>query len=210
VPSAFDQRCGALDRAWRWWAQVVSALSEPDWDRTTRLDGWSVAALVAHHSFLVPALGLAASQPVAEEPVVSSAGAMLRRFNSPGGVATTGAQVVADMATARAESQSHAALIAVFVEEAPQTIHALTTAGPVVIDYFGNGAFPIAEAASIATMEAVVHGLDLADAIGVEADSLPPEAVTATRDLLASVPDAISFIEAATGRADTSLLPVLR
>jgi uncharacterized protein (TIGR03083 family) len=210
VLAAFEERCATLDDAWRWWAQVVSGLRDQDWERDTRLEDWTVAELVAHHSLLVPALGLVASNPVAEEPTVSSATDMLRRFNAPEGVAVTGAQVVADMARTHAESQSHAALAAVFVDGAHRTIAELKMAGPVVVDYFGNGTFPLCEAISIVTIEAVVHGLDLARALDVDEASLPSKAVTATRDLVASLPDPVTFIEAATGRTTTSVFPALR
>ena len=79
-----------------------------------------------------------------------------------------------------------------------------------MIDYFGNGTFPIGEAAAIVIMEAVVHGLDLADAIGTTPDDLPSGPVRFTTDLLASLADPVDFIESATGRRAPNVLPVLR
>ncbi len=135
---------------------------------------------------------------------------MLRRFNAPDGLATTSAPAVAAMARQQAATQPPAELARLFTDAAPQTIEAVRGAGPIVVDYFGNGGFPLAEVVSIATLEAVVHGLDLARALDANPASLPRDAVKATVLLLAELPDAVSFIEAATGRSLATVLPVLR
>ena len=58
-------------------------------------------------------------------------------------------------------------------------------------------------------MEATVHLLDLADAVGgVQA---PKTALGATRDLLVAVPDPSAAIEVLAGRADpTGAMPAIR
>jgi uncharacterized protein (TIGR03083 family) len=188
----------------------LADLDRHAWHTDTRLEGWDVKALVAHHSLLVRGLALLASQPIDAVPDTSTAADMLRRFNAADGIANTGAGMVAEMARQQAASMSTAELASVFAESAPKTIEALQTAGPIVVQYFGNGTVPLAEAITIATMEAVVHGLDLADAVGAEKVTLPAGAVRATVDLLASLPDPVRFVEAATGRTNAVVLPVLR
>jgi hypothetical protein len=97
-----------------------------------------------------------------------------------------------------------------FRDAAPTVVDAIRSAGPIVVEYFGHGTFPLAEAGRIATMEAVVHGLDLCAALGQNRGSLPRGPVTAAVILLPSMPNALDFIEAATGRQTVPVLPVLR
>src|SRR5687768_10664971 len=120
----FADRCAILAEAWRWWAQTLSAVGEPDWRRSTRLEGWDVAALVAHHTLLVRGLPLVASRPIDGEPQKATAADMLRGFNAPGGAATEGAAIVAEIARQQAASMPPAALLTVFDEDAPRTIEA--------------------------------------------------------------------------------------
>jgi hypothetical protein len=63
--------------------------------------------------------------------------------------------------------------------------------------------------AGVALMEATVHLLDLADAVGGVQPS--EAALTATRDLLIAVPDPTAAIEVRTGRADPAgAVPAIR
>src|SRR5689334_15015567 len=89
MDTPFAERCTALADAWRWWATTLPTLDDESWRRPTRLPGWSVAALVAHHGFLVGGLAFLASQPVDREPGVRTAVDMLRGFNAPDGAAHT-------------------------------------------------------------------------------------------------------------------------
>ena len=77
-----------------------------------------------------------------------------------------------------------------------------------VIEYFGDGTFPVAEAMSIAVLEAVVHGLDLCAAVDWPPSSIPPSPMQHTVGLH-DIAEPVSFIEAATGRTSTPVLPVL-
>ena len=52
--------------------------------------------------------------------------------------------------------------------------------------------------------------MDLCAAIGATTNSIPAPAMRHTVELLASMAEPVSFIEAATGRAATPVLPVLR
>jgi len=117
-----------------------------------------------------------------------------------GGVATTLAEVIAEMARRQAASMSPDELVALFAVTAPEVAAALQEAGP----------FPIAEVLSIAVLVAVVHGLDLCAAVGAPAGSIPRSAMDHTVELLASLAEPVAFVEAATGRSAGSVLPVLR
>jgi uncharacterized protein (TIGR03083 family) len=207
---AISERCGVLAEAWGWWATTLADLDGAAWERQTRLPAWDVAALVAHATLLVRALGYFAAHPVDGEPEVRTAVDMLRTFNQPGGVATTSAAPVAEMARQQAASMSHDELAAMFAVTAPKVIVAVEAAGPIVIDYIGNGTFPIGELMSVATMEAVVHALDLCAAVDVPASSIPAAPVQHTVGLLAGIAEPAAFIEAATGRRPVDVLPVVR
>ena len=127
-----------------------------------------------------------------------------------GGVATTLAEGIAEMARRQAASMSPDELVALFAVTAPEVAAAVQEAGPIVIEYFGNGTFPISEVLSIAVLVAVVHGLDLCAAVGAPAGSIPRSAMDHTVELLASLAEPVAFVEAATGRSAGSVLPVLR
>ncbi len=204
------ERCGTLADAWGWWATTLPAVGEDAWRTETRLPGWDVAALVAHATLLVQGLGYLTTNPVDAEPAVRSARDMLRGFNAPGGVATTSAAGVAELARRQAASLSADQLIDLFAERGPAVIAKVRAAGPIVVEYFGNGTFPIVEVLSIAVLEAVVHGLDLCAATGISASSMPPAAMTHTVALLAGMAEPVTFIEAATGRTTADVLPLLR
>jgi hypothetical protein len=78
-----------------------------------------------------------------------------------------------------------------------------------VIKYPIVGTTTLAVVAEVALMEATVHLLDLADAVG----SVEPshEALTVTRDLLIAVPDATAAVEVLAGRAEPSAaVPAIR
>ena len=67
----------------------------------------------------------------------------------------------------------------------------------------------LAVVAEVVLMEATVHLLDLAAAVGGVEPS--EQAVAATRDLLIAVPDPIAAIEVLAGRADPSAaVPAIR
>jgi uncharacterized protein (TIGR03083 family) len=207
---ALSERCDVLGEAWRWWATTLTDLDPAAWKLDTRLPGWDVAALVAHATLLIRGLGFLASQPLDVEPEAVTAVDMLRRFNEPGGVATTSADVVADMARRQAESMPPEELVAMFAVNGPEVVATVAAAGPIVVDYFGQGTLSIAEALSIAVLEAVVHGVDLCAALGASPSSIPTAAVQHTVGLLAAVAEPAAFIDAATGRGPTDVLPVIR
>ena len=203
------ERCDVLGDSWAWWSSTLSALDATAWSRETRLPGWDVAALSAHATLLVQGLSILSAQPMPVEPSVRSARDMLRRFNAPGGLATVLAEGLAVLARRQAAAMSHDDLIATFAVTGPQVIASMQASGPIVVEYFGNGTIPIVEAMSIAILEAVVHGLDLCAATGASTDSIPSAAMRHTVELLATMAEPVSFIDAATGRVASPVLPVL-
>jgi uncharacterized protein (TIGR03083 family) len=207
--TVLGERADVLGGAWRWWATTLAALPAGAWARPTRLEGWDVHALVAHHAMFVGALTRLAAKPVDEEAAVTTASNMLRGFNAPGGNAHTLAPAIADLARSQAGTQPPEALVERFAVGAPAALDAVRAAGPVVVEYFGNGTFPIAEVLAIGILEAVVHGLDLARAVEVAPD-LPAGAFSFTVTLLADLAEPVEFVEAATGRGTAPALPVLR
>jgi uncharacterized protein (TIGR03083 family) len=207
--TVLEARCVTLAGAWRWWAETLAQFPADAWTRPTRLEGWDVLALVAHHAMFIRALPALAAKPVAADATVTSARDMLRGFNAPGGPAHELAPDIAELARSQTSSHPPEVLVERFSVDAPPAIDAVRAAGPVVVEYFGNGAFPITEVLSIGILEAVVHGLDLARAVDVAPD-LPDAAVESSVALLTALPDPVAFVEAATGRSTTPVFPVLR
>jgi hypothetical protein len=78
-----------------------------------------------------------------------------------------------------------------------------------VIRYPSVGSTTMAVIGEVALMEATVHLLDLADAVGGVEPSTA--AVTATRDLLIAVPDPAAAIDVLAGRAvPDTVVPAIR
>jgi uncharacterized protein (TIGR03083 family) len=209
VSRQLEERADLLGAAWRWWATTLGALPTGEWSRPTRLEGWDVHGLAAHHAMFAGALTRLVDRPVDGEPAVATARDMLRGFNAPGGNAHTLAPAIADLARAQAGAQPPDALVRRFAVDAPAALDEVRAAGPVVVEYFGNGTFPITEVLAIGILEAVVHGLDLVRAVDA-APEPPGPALAFTVDLLADLAEPVAFVEAATGRSAASVLPVLR
>ena len=78
-----------------------------------------------------------------------------------------------------------------------------------LITYPVIGTTTLAVIAETAVMEATVHLLDLADAVGAVEPS--PQALAATRDLLIAVPDPTAAVEVLAGRAAPAVaVPAIR
>jgi len=110
----FGDVAETLRAVWSWWADALGPIErdESAWSRPTRLEGWDVAALTAHHAFLVQGLGVLAADPVQRPATVPSAEAMLRMFNNPTGAAVTSADLVADIARQQAATTTPAQQVA--------------------------------------------------------------------------------------------------
>ncbi|MGE2725134.1 maleylpyruvate isomerase N-terminal domain-containing protein [Mycolicibacterium pulveris] len=197
-----------LADAWERWAQRCSRLTAEEWATPTRCGGWDVAALLAHVCPEPAMFGRLAEAAVDPPAAVTDAALMLRRFNEPGGVATTNADSIAGNAVSDAAALTATAAARRFADSAV-TLRAGTMPESTVIAYPVVGTTTLAVIVETALMEATVHLLDLAAAVGGVEPS--PEALAATRDLLVAVPDATAAVEVLAGRApfDTAL-PVIR
>ncbi|MEU1289315.1 maleylpyruvate isomerase N-terminal domain-containing protein [Kitasatospora sp. NPDC005856] len=191
-----------LAETWASWAERGAALTAEEWERSTRLPGWSVRELYAHVA-PVPEMfsGLRAAVLDGRPEVVDGAG-ILRAYNRPGGIAHTAADQVA-------EAAEPAVLVARFGVEGPAALDGLADLPPgVAVAHPLLGSVTVGALGEVALMEATVHLLDLIAAVGG-----PPPAEGAldfTRALLARVADPVDFIEAATGRSAAAVLPVIR
>jgi hypothetical protein len=139
---------------------------------------------------------------------VTDAAEMLRRFNAPGGIAHTSADSLAEQATSDAVKLSPEDVVTRFTECA-EILRATTMSKVTVITYPAVGSTTLAVVAEVALMEATVHLLDLADAVGGVQPS--EKALAATRDLLIAIPDPAAAIEVLAGRSDpTAAVPAIR
>lgn len=201
----------ALGQAWRAWAHLGAALDEEQWQCPTRLDGWQVRHVFAH---CAPAPGMLRTLPEGERgtPDFTDAESLLAHLQRPGGIAHQRAGDIRQEAITSADGQAHAELVAQFDVVAPDVLAELRTRDLTRhIDYGGLGTVPIAEALRIALMEAVVHYLDMADALDLEVPGpLAGLPVRDTATLLAGTADPVGFIELAAGRGSAEVFPVLR
>lgn len=142
---------------------------------------------------------------------VSDAAELLRIFNQPGGVAHSTADRIAEQAVAEAPALTATEAAARFDEAAARLrgMPEMTDAADVVIRYPIVGTTTLGVVAEVALLEATVHLLDLADAVGGVAPSAA--ALAATRDLLIAVPDPAAAVEALAGRvAPQAAVPAIR
>lgn len=203
-----DRARKVLADAWERWARRCDRLTAEEWSPPTRCEGWDVAALLGHVC-PEPAMFDRLAQAVVDPPAaVIDAAILLRRFNEPGGVANTGADRLAEQAVSNAGALTPKAAARRFAESA-RSLRASTVSANTVVAYPFVGSTTLAVITETALMEATVHLLDLAAAVGGVEPS--PEALIATRDLLIAVPDAMRAVEVLAGRAvpDTAV-PVIR
>ncbi|WP_280696629.1 maleylpyruvate isomerase N-terminal domain-containing protein [Kitasatospora sp. GP82] len=204
-----DSNTDLLATLWRSWAERGAQLRPDEWAGPTRLPGWSVHALFAHVA-PDPAMFGQLRGALTEGPAAITGGAeILRVYNQPGGVAHVSAEAVEERARQVAESVPPEVLLVRFAEEGPNALSALADIpADAVIAHPMLGSVTFGALGEVAVMEATVHLLDLIAAVG--GPPPPTAALEATRGLLVAVADPIAFIEAATGRTDAAVLPVLR
>jgi hypothetical protein len=149
------------------------------------------------------------NEATTDEPAaVTDAAEMLRRFNAPDGIAHTLADNLAEQATSEAADLTPEDVTTRFTECA-EFLRATAMSKETVITYPVVGSTTLAVVAEVALMEATVHLLDLADAVGGVRPS--EKALAATRDLLIAIPDPTAAIEVLAGRADpTTAVPAIR
>ena len=163
------------------------------------------------HVSMFPTAVLHAQPPPADPGPAVTAADILRRFNAPGGVAHEMASDVEALAVTGAREAGTDALVAAFADDGPRAVAALRAhaAGDPVPWPAVAAVTTWAEAARIVLLESVVHLLDVLDALGRPPD-VPPDGLRETARLLAEVADPVRFVEAATGRSASAVLPVLR
>lgn len=167
-----------------------------------------MAALLAHVC-PDPAMFARLTDAIVDGPAqVTDAADMLRRFNEPDGIAHTAAASLAEQAVCDAETLTPEAAANRFGECA-RILCATPMSDESVTAYPSVGSTTLAVITEVALMEATVHLLNLADAVGGVEPS--PEALTATRDLLIAVPNPTAAIEVLAGQADpATAVPVIR
>jgi uncharacterized protein (TIGR03083 family) len=202
-----------LDITWQAWVSTGAALSADQWRLPTRLPGWTVKDVYAHHGVFPHWLAKMAAAPAVDGPLTHpDAAALLRDFNAPGGAAHVLADKVRAGAVEYATEHPAEQLVADFAAAAPQAIAAAREV-PLdrVIAYGRHAVIPLREAARMALMEAVVHYLDIARAAGLPVPGpLDGGPLRATAELLTAVADPVEVIEHATGRTGADPFPVVR
>jgi uncharacterized protein (TIGR03083 family) len=197
-----------LADAWERWARRCGELTKEQWSTPTRCNPWDVRALVAHLCPNPEMFDMLDGARTDEPPVVTDGADLLRRFNEPGGIAHTSADDLAEQAVSDAEHLTPDAAVTRF-NECARVVRATSMSDETTIKYPVVGTTTLAVVAEVALMEATVHLLDLADAVGGVEPS--HEALTATRDLLIAVPDAKAAVEVLAGRAaPETAVPAIR
>ncbi|KUH99294.1 maleylpyruvate isomerase N-terminal domain-containing protein [Mycobacterium sp. IS-3022] len=197
-----------LADAWDRWAHRCAQLTAQEWAAPTRCAGWDVAALLAHVTPEPAMFDRFADAVIGGPAAVTDAAVLLRRFNEPDGVANTNAESLAEAAASEAAGLTPQAASDRFTE-CTQILRATPMPADIVIAYPFIGSTTLAVVAETALMEATVHLLDLADAVGGVEPST--EALTATRDLLIAVPDPTAAVEVLAGRSTPeAAVPAIR
>ncbi|MDI2030890.1 maleylpyruvate isomerase N-terminal domain-containing protein [Saccharopolyspora sp. TS4A08] len=203
----------ALEQTWQAWARLGAQLDDEQWARPTRLPSWTVKDVYTHVSPFPSATKAGIEAPSPDAPVShGDAAGLLAFMQEPGGVAEQSAELLKESATARSQTMSTGELVAQFAEIAPQAVAELREADlERTVHYGGFAVVPAREALRIFVLEGVAHYLDIAAALDLDRPGpLAGEALRVAVDLLAETADPIAFIDAATGRSDAPVLPVMR
>jgi len=203
-----DDTRDVLADAWERWARRCAELTAEQWATPTRCTPWDVRALVAHLCPDPAMFDRIEAMTTEGTANVSYAADLLRRFNEPGGIAHTAADSVAEQAVADAETLTPDAVVTRFTESA-RILRRTPVSSATVVEYPAIRSTTLAVITEVMLMEATVHLLDLADAVGGVQPSEP--ALAATRDLLIAVPDPTAAVEVLAGRADPAVaVPAIR
>ncbi|MGV0782478.1 maleylpyruvate isomerase N-terminal domain-containing protein [Mycolicibacterium sp. XJ775] len=200
-----------LADAWERWGRRCAELTAAQWRTATRCGAWDVQSLVAHVCPEATTFDRLVKARVEGLPAVTDAAEMLRIFNQPDGVANTTADRIAAQAVQEASTLSPAAASARFADAADRMrrMPEMARAGVTVIRYPVVGSTTLGVVAEVALLEATVHLLDLADAVGGVTPSTA--ALAAARDLLIAVPDPATAVEALAGRTPAhAVVPTIR
>jgi hypothetical protein len=189
---------GTSADSWERWARRHAELTPQQWSTATRCTPWDCEGWWLVCAPTDRCSTCSTPRRPTDTAAVAGAAEMLRGFNAPGGIARTSAGSIAERTKAAATTLTPGVAVTRFTECA-EILRATTMSNEVVIWCPVAGSTTLAAIAEVALMEATVHLLDLADAVGgVQA---PKTALGATRDLLVVVPDPWAAIEILAGRA---------
>lgn len=191
-----------LRQSWLDWAKLGADLSEGEWERPTRLPGWDVRTLYAHVARSTGVLAAALQEPSDAEPQRTSASAYFASFRD---VREEAARSV-DAAAREAAAEGPARLVASFTEDGPLVLDTAEAAGEATISTVA-GTISVPDYLLTRLVEATVHLLDLRHA--VPGPGPAPAAVDRVADVLVGIAGPVAFVEAATGRADPNIFPLL-
>ncbi|WP_254922900.1 maleylpyruvate isomerase N-terminal domain-containing protein [Rhodococcus sp. OK302] len=204
----FEQDRDLLIRLWRMWAKRAAELSDEQWTADTRLPGWTVRDVYVH---VTPDVMIAMlAEPAADgDAKITSAAGMLRIFNADPTAAESMHEQLAEIVRQMAADVDRESIVRRFDIDLPESFERLTGLSRATVI-----AHPMLESVSLgafldmAILESTVHWLDVVAAVG----GPEPEqmALERAREVLAAVPDPLAFVEAATGRSRTAVLPVMR
>ncbi|MCD2099377.1 maleylpyruvate isomerase N-terminal domain-containing protein [Rhodococcus rhodochrous] len=205
--AVFEQDRALMIRLWRMWGSRAAELSDEQWTTETRLPGWTVRDVYVHITPDVM-IEMLAAPPADGEAKVTSAAEMLRILNADPVEAEPRHERMAETVRRLAADAERAAVATRFESEFPAAfdrIPGLSRASVIAHPFLESvalGAF-----LDMAILETTIHWLDVIDAVG----GPPPEAMALerTRNILAAVPDPLTFVEAASGRSDSAILPVM-
>ncbi|MGH3549902.1 MAG: maleylpyruvate isomerase N-terminal domain-containing protein [Pseudonocardiaceae bacterium] len=194
-------RLDALARTWQVWGALGRGLAAQQWSTSTRCPGWDVACLYAHVSVFPVAMSV--PPPVRNGPVGEplTAVEVLRRFNAPGGVATTMASTVADAVVREPAEHSRAQLVDRFIVQGSRALDGLRNTEPTIVLPWpaSDGVMTLAEALRIVLMEATVHLLDVQRALDYP-PAAPLQVLQDTAHLLADLAPAVEGQRLLNGR----------
>jgi uncharacterized protein (TIGR03083 family) len=203
-----DDDFDVLEELWQRWCDLGRRLDGEAWVRPTRCEGWTVADVFAHVSQGISGLeGLATRRVVEGLPEHRSAAALLRALKPAPEVATELAEVTARRATDDASAVSRQEMINRFCRDGSQAVSEARLKRGATVDYFRHGTTTIEASVHLRIVEALIHLLDVDDALDEEIN-LPDAALRRTTDFLVEMTPPRVFIEFASGRSDVHPFPV--
>lgn len=194
-----SERGELLRLVWARWTESLDGLGEEAWSAPTRCGDWNVRTLVAHVSDGITGFHTALRDRMVEREAGIISAAELMRLLKPD---SRSAQAMAEKADARARQSAErdlAQLREPFNASADEVLQIARTHPVGVVDYFGRADVAVDGLIELALLEATVHYLDLAEALGDRAD-LPNEVMRNVLETLLSMSTPQALIEVATGR----------
>src|SRR3954465_14826110 len=93
---SIDDPLNTLDALWSVWADIGKGLTDADWARPTRLEGWDLRALWAHSAGWPFGFSVLVGRVTDDWPTHETAAELLAEFNRADGIANTMRDRVAD------------------------------------------------------------------------------------------------------------------